>query len=87
MNMKKKILTLLVLLMTAVTGAWADTTVTWSASNLAGDDTVTKDGVTLTSSNEDAHSANNFYDNGDNTFSTTLGNFTKIEIVCDYPDE
>ena len=34
--MQKRILSLLVLLMTAVTGAWADTTVTWTASDMSG---------------------------------------------------
>ena len=56
--------------------------ITWTSSDLAGNGIVTKDGVTLTPSNGDAHSGNSFWDYGDNTFSTTLGNFTKIEIVC-----
>ena len=82
--MKRKLLSLLMLLMTAATGAWAKTVViTWTSSDLAGFGTVTKDGVTLTPSNDNAH-IGNFYDYGDNTFSTTLGNFTKIEIVCAY---
>ena len=86
--MKRKLLSLLVLLMTAATGAWADNPIVWNASDLDGTGTVTKDGVTLTPSNGDARIDNCFYDFGDNTFSTTLGNFTKIEIVyADYPEE
>ena len=58
--MQKKILTLLVLLMTAVTGAWADTTVTWEGTKLQGiavckgynygvtTESMTVDGITIT---------------------------------------
>lgn len=62
------------------------TEVTWSESDLGGSSnrSYTKDGVTLTPSNGDAHLATNFYDYGSNTFTTTLGNFSKVEIVCTY---
>ena len=56
-------------------------TVTWNSPNFNGN-TYTQDGVTCTPSNGDAASGNCFYDYGDNTFTTTLGKFTKIEIVC-----
>ena len=56
-------------------------TVTWNSPNFDGN-TYTQDGVTCTPSNGDAASGNCFYDYGDNTFTTTLGKFTKIEIVC-----
>ena len=55
------------------------TTVTWSPVSCYG--TYTQDGVTLTPSNGDAVLGNNFYQFGDNTFTTTLGKFIKIEIV------
>ena len=55
--MKRKLLSLLVLLMTAVTGAWADADVTWNSSNVSdlqfwggapdAYDSYTKEGVTL----------------------------------------
>ena len=59
-------------------------TVTWDNMNNTGDGTYSQDGVTLTPSNGDAHNTYNLYDNGDNTFSTTSGKFTKIEIICTY---
>ena len=57
------------------------TIVTWSPVNFNGS-TYTQDGVTLTPSNDESTLDNNFYDYGANTFTTTLGKFTKIEIVC-----
>jgi len=57
------------------------TTVTWNSSDFYFDENpYTKDGVTLTPSNGQAASGNNLYQFGDNTFTTTLGKFTKIEI-------
>ncbi|MBQ3630238.1 MAG: hypothetical protein II949_03280 [Prevotella sp.] len=57
------------------------TTVTWNSSDFYFDENpYTKDGVTLTPSNDMAASGNNLYQFGDNTFTTTLGKFTKIEI-------
>ena len=58
------------------------TTVTWNSSDFYFDpNPYTKDGVTLTPSNEMAANGNNLYFYGDNTFTTTLGKFIKIEIV------
>ena len=58
------------------------TTVTWNSSDFYFDpNPYTKDGVTLTPSNDMAANGNNIYEYGDNTFTTTLGKFTKIEIV------
>ena len=72
----------LALLITAVTGAWADeVTVTFTQADLNGSMTVAKDGVTLTPGNDDARSGANLYDSGSNTFSVDKGTFTKIEIV------
>ena len=61
------------------------TIVTWSPVNFNGS-TYTQDGVTLTPSNSDAVLGPNFYAYGDKTFTTTLGKFTKIEIVCTYSE-
>ncbi len=58
------------------------TTVTWNSSDFYFDENpYTKDGVTLTPSIMGAASGNNLYEYGDNTFTTTLGKFIKIEIV------
>ena len=77
----------LALLLTAVTGAWADgvITVTWSSGDTYENDN-SKDGVTL--SGEKVKYQNSewklayTYDKG--TFTTELGNFTKIEITGGY---
>ena len=74
----------LALLITAVGGAWAaETTVTWVTTDFYGTGSAafTKKDVTVTPGNNDARHSNFFYANGANTFTTTLGNFTKIEIV------
>ena len=60
-------------------------TVTWNSPSFISNP-YTQDGVTLTASNGKATSGSNFYDYGANTFTTTLGKFTKIEIVCTYGD-
>ena len=85
-NMRNKILSLLVLLLTAASGAWAEeVTVTFTQADLNCTGTVAKDGVTLTPSTGDAHSYTNLYDFGSTTFSVDKGKFTKIEIVdCSY---
>ena len=58
------------------------TTVTWNSSDFYFDaNPYTKDGVTLTPSNDMAANGNNLNFYGDNTFTTTLGKFIKIEIV------
>ena len=59
----------------------APVTVTWNNLNF-NSNPYTRDGVTLTTSNG-AATGNNLYNNGDKTFTTTLGKFTKIEIVCE----
>ena len=72
----------LALLLTAVTGAWAQSTVTWTEADLTGSGsdltTYTKDGVTIKCG--DRLSGGKSF-NGPVTISTTLGNFTKIEIT------
>ena len=98
--MRKKLLSLLVLLMVAVTGAWADITITWGSAELSSltDDqllagaTKTVNGITVTVN----AGTNNFLRvspggtmfsaTNDNafTFSTELGNFTKIECTSLY---
>ena len=71
---------MLVLLMTAVTGAWATITVTWNNDDITGSGTsFTKDGVTITAGDID-FGDKNFSQGG--TFTTTLGNFTKIEVTA-----
>ena len=62
----------------------APVTVTWNGLNF-NSNPYTRDGVTLTISNNSA-TGNNFYSGGDKTFTTTLGKFTKIEIVCEGND-
>ena len=56
-------------------------TVTWNSPNF--NSSKSKDCVTLTTTSN-AAVGNSFYDRGNNTFTTTLGKFTKIEIVCTY---
>ena len=77
---KTRFISMLVLLMTAVTGAWATITVTWNASDITGSgNSFTKDGVTITAGYIDFNNKN-FMQGG--TFTTTLGNFTKIEVTA-----
>lgn len=59
-------------------------TVVWYGDDLAGRGEVSKGGVTMTPSNGDAHLYTNLYDYGSNTFTSTLGKFSKVEIVCTY---
>ncbi|MBR6279170.1 MAG: hypothetical protein IKR41_10540, partial [Bacteroidales bacterium] len=61
--------------------------VIWKNMDKSGKGSYSQDDVMLTSSNDDAHVDNTFYDYGDNTFTSTLGNFTKIEIFCTYSDD
>ena len=72
----------LVALLAMTTGAWAQTvTVTWTQADLEANSdvtTFTKDGVTLKCDTR-MSSGKSFV--GPVTFSTTLGNFTKIEIT------
>ena len=78
-----RLLMTLVALFALTTGAWAET-VTWLDTDMktSGNADFTKNGVTVTpdNSNGNAKSGNYFYSYGMNTFTTTLGNFTKIEI-------
>jgi uncharacterized protein YjdB len=77
---KKRFISMLVLLMTAVTGAWATITVTWNNDDITGSGkSFTKDGVTITAGMIDFNQKS-FMQGG--TFSTTLGNFTKIEVTA-----
>ena len=70
---------MLVLLLMAVSGAWATITVTWNNDDLTGSgNSFTKDGVTITAGDID-FDEKNF--KGGGTFTTTLGNFTKIEVT------
>ena len=83
-RLKAKILMTLALLLTAVTGAWAQTIVTWTDDDLtgsAGMDSYTKDGVTITC---DPRISGGRSFNSPVTISTTLGNFTKIVITGYY---
>ena len=58
----------------------APITVTWNSNDITGSgESFTKDGVTITASGIDFESKN-FMSNG--TFTTTLGNFTKIEVTA-----
>ena len=78
---KRLTIALLALLSISAT-AWAQTTVTWTEADLTGSGsdltTYTKDGVTIKCSDR-ISSGKSF--NGPVTISTTLGNFTKIEIT------
>jgi len=59
----------------------APVTVTWNNDDITGSgNSFTKDGVTITASGIDFNNKN-FVNGG--TFTTTLGNFTKIEVVTD----
>ena len=78
---KLKILTLLVLLMTAVTGAWATITVTINQSDWGENYSFTIDGVTVSAAYIDRDEGDI---KGGGTFSTTLGNFTKIVVTADW---
>ena len=79
--MKKKIFTILFALVAGFGFSWASTiTVTWNNNDITGSgNSFTKDGVTITAGMIDFYSKN-LMDGG--TFTTTLGNFTKIEITA-----
>lgn len=82
MHKLNKFLTMLALLLTVATGAWAeDITVTWNKSDLTNNNPMTKDGVSFTSNAFIDPRDGNLLEGG--TFSTTLGNFTKIEVFAD----
>ena len=70
---------MLVLLLMTATGAWATITVTWNNDDITGSgNSFTKDGVTITAGSID-FDEKIFWWGG--TFTTTLGNFTKIEVT------
>ena len=76
---KTRFISILALLLMAVSGAWATITVTWNNDDLTGSGkSFTKDGVTITAGRID-FGDKNFMQGG--TFTTTLGNFTKIEVT------
>ena len=83
--MRKKLFSILALLMMVFTAQAATITVTWNKSDITGTspDSFTKDGVTVTSQMID-FTQKNFMNAGSNTgtFTTTLGNFTKIEVTA-----
>lgn len=80
--MKKKLLSILALLCLTVTSAWAETTVTFTASDLADGSSITKDGVTLTSYGQYGINMNGV--NGPGEFTNSLGgNFTQIVVTAD----
>ena len=83
-QVKNKLLLLLALLMTAATGAWATDviTVTWSSGDTY-ENNNSKDGVTLSGDiiQYDGYEWQLAYNAEKGTFTTELGNFTKIEIT------
>ena len=78
---KKRFLSMLVLLAAAVTGAWATITVTINQSDWGVNYSFTKDGVTVSAAYIDRDEGNI---QGGGTFSTTLGNFTKIVVTSGF---
>ena len=78
---KTRFISMLVLLLMTATGAWATITVTWNNDDITGSgNSFTKDGVTITAGMIN-FVLKDFYQGG--TFTTTLGNFTKIEVTAD----
>ncbi len=67
-----------------IEGLGNEVVVVWDDMENSGEGSYTKDGVTLTCSKPMAHSGSNFTVDGNNTFTSTSGNFTKIEIYCDH---
>ena len=77
---KTRFISILALLLMAVSGAWATITVTWNSNDITGSgNSFTKDGVTITAGMIDFDQKNFMMDG---TFTTTLGNFTKIEVTA-----
>ena len=79
----RKIFTILLALVAGIGFSWASTiTVTWNNDDITGSGkSFTKDGVTITAGVVDFMDKN-FSRGG--TFTTTLGNFTKIEVTARY---
>ena len=94
--MKKRLLTMLVLLVAVAAGAWADTTVTWTASDmtdltidfqegLAADNTIKGITVTASSGGNGVWQGNNIsMDEGSTTitFTSSVGNIKSIAITA-----
>ena len=81
--MKRKLLSMLALLCLTVTSAWAETTVTFTSDDLMdaermGENSITKNGVTVS-----ANRISEMGIYGPGSFSTSEGNFTRIEISAD----
>ena len=96
--MKRKLLSLLVLLVTAATGAWADTTITWNhafCSNVSASNGFCSDnsygGIIVTASGGPYCYFDGGLlrlDQGDKlTFTSTVGNIQKIEVYYTYIDQ
>ena len=98
MRMKKRFLSMLVLLAAVATGAWADTTVTWTTSDISSglfvdfvDGTVinnTIKGINTTGSTggDGNWSGTDIYSGDANntiTFTSSVGNIKSIEIKAD----
>jgi len=87
MFMKTKILSILAILMMALTVQAATITVTWNASDIVTvnpwDKSFTKDGITFAPGHADFLDKN--FTNG-GTFTTASGKFTKIEVTAPYVD-
>ena len=68
---------------TSITAYAAETTVTWNNNDITGTSgtSFSKDGVTIAARRIDFHDKNFM---GPGTFTTTLGNFTKIEVTARY---
>ena len=84
---KRKIFALFFALAASIGLSWAETTiVTWNNDDLNGEwgTIFSKDGVTLNVGAFIDFENKNFM--GDGTFTTTLGNFTKIEVNAEYND-
>ena len=81
--MRKKLFSILLALVAGIGFSWASTiTVTWNNDDITGSgNSFTKDGVTITAGVID-FTEKNFSRGG--TFTTTLGNFTKIEVTARY---
>ena len=81
--MKRKLLSLLAILMMALTAQAATRTVTWNASDIVPehpwDDSFTKDGITMTA---DIIDFNDLNFAGPGSFTTASGKFTKIVVTA-----
>ena len=82
--MRKKIFTFLLALVASVGMSWADTYVTITQNDFPETGhSFTKDGVTVSAGYIDSNNGDILAGTGDGSFSTTLGNFTKIEVEAE----